>query len=200
MLRPVAKKNLLFTEVFLELELKEGVGGLQVQKTLFHSSTGAGAGSSGWAWSGPVPHHPLLSLSVQGIKPTNHIFCSLEILRRYSQTIFLRGPSLIVLRWNSFYILLFKKRIFRRRDGDKMIIISDMQQMKSPLLGSLLSAKKILINDIRSQNLANLRRKFMKFSETDLIFPGWRFAPHYWIKQTFSSQICLQWNRPLSRR
>ena len=74
MLRPVAKKNLLFTEVFLELELKEGVGGLQVQKTLFHSSTGAGAGSSGWAWSGPVPHHPLLSLSVQGIKPTNHIF------------------------------------------------------------------------------------------------------------------------------
>ena len=100
-------------------------------------------------------------------------------LQRSSQTTCLGGPSLIVLRWNSFYILLFKKRIFRRRDGDKMIIISDMQQMKSPLLGSLLSAKKILINDIRSQNLANLRRKFMKFSETYLIFPGWRFAPHY---------------------
>ena len=54
---------------FLELELKEGVGGLQVQKTLAHILTGAGAGSSGWAWSGSVPHHPLLSLSLQGIKP-----------------------------------------------------------------------------------------------------------------------------------
>jgi len=45
------------------------VGGLQVKKTLAHILTGAGAGSSGWAWSGSVPHHPLLSLSVQGIKP-----------------------------------------------------------------------------------------------------------------------------------
>ena len=42
-----------------------------------------------------------------------------------------------------FILFLFKKHIFRRQDGDKMIIISDMQQMKSPLLGSLLSAKKI---------------------------------------------------------
>ena len=115
---------------------------MQVQKTLAHILTGAGAGSSGWAWSGSVPCHPLLSLSVQGIKPTNHIFCSLEMLRRSSQTIFLGGPSLIVLRWNSFYLLLFKKHIFRRQDGDKMIITSDIQETKSPLLGSLLRPKK----------------------------------------------------------
>ena len=54
---------------FLELELKEGVGDLQVQNPLFHILTGAGAGSSGWAWSGPVPHHPLFSLPLQGIEP-----------------------------------------------------------------------------------------------------------------------------------
>ena len=72
MLRTVAKKAIVYRSLqpfFLELELKEGVGGLQVKKTLFHILTGAGAGSSGWAWSGSVPRHPLLSLSLQGIKP-----------------------------------------------------------------------------------------------------------------------------------
>ena len=56
---------------FLNWNLRRGwgVGGLQVQKTLFHILTGAGAGSSGWAWSGPVPHHPLFSLPLQGIEP-----------------------------------------------------------------------------------------------------------------------------------
>ena len=41
-----------------------------------------------------------------------------------------------------FIRLLFKKHIFRRQDGDKMIIISDVQETKSPLLGSLLRPKK----------------------------------------------------------
>ena len=63
------------------LNWKEGLGDLQVQKTLFFILTGAGAGSSGWAWSGSVPHHPLLSLPLQGIEPTtDHIICSLEML------------------------------------------------------------------------------------------------------------------------
>ena len=97
------EKKLLLTEVFnffLELELKEGVGDLQVQKTLFHIFTGAGAGSSGWAWSGSVPCHPLFSLPLQGIKPpiTFSVPWKCFCLQRSSKTIFLGGPSLIVFR------------------------------------------------------------------------------------------------------
>ena len=81
----VERLRLLFTEVlnfFLELEVKEGVGGLQVKKTLAQILTGAGAGSSGWAWSGSVPHHPLLSLPLQGIKGILHqkIFYRLNLI------------------------------------------------------------------------------------------------------------------------
>ena len=87
----------MLTEVFnffLELELKEGVGGLQVQKTLAQILTGAGAGSSGWAWSGSVPHHPLLSLPLQGIKGILHqkIFYRLNLIF-YHLALSLEVPS-----------------------------------------------------------------------------------------------------------